>query len=127
MDIEELIRAVIQCIYNVRGVLAPGFMENVYQNALLIELKENGLKACQEVPVNVYYKGVPVGEYRADIIVDDRLILELKSIQKLLPAHEAQLVNYLTATKFDHGLLINFGSEHIEIKRKFRTYKKAKA
>ena len=117
MEIESLIKAIIQCAYNVRTHLAAGFLENVYQKALMIELKEKGIHADTETPINVYYKNEIVGEFRADIIV------ELKAVQHLLPIHETQLVNYLTATNTDHGLLINFGGERIEIKRKFREYK----
>ena len=124
MDQEELIKQIIQCAYNVRKELYAGFLESVYKNALLIELRKNGLKVDKEVPINVHYNNVIVGEFRADIIVEDSVILELKAIQKLSTIHEAQLVNYLTATSIEHGLLINFGSEKIEIKRKYKTFKK---
>ena len=123
MEIENLIKAVIQCAYNVRIYLAAGFLENVYQKALIIELKEKSIHADTETPINVYYKNEIVGEFRADIIVEGEIIIELKAVQHLLPIHETQLVNYLTATNTDHGLLINFGGERIEIKRKFREYK----
>ena len=126
MDVEELIKQVIQCAYNVRMKLSAGFLESVYQNALLIELCDNGLKADKEVPINVHYNDIVVGEFRADIIVENSVIIELKATQHLLPTHEAQLVNYLTATDIEHGLLINFGSEKIEIKRKYKTYKNTK-
>ena len=124
MDLEELIKKVIQCVYNVRLQLSAGFLETVYQKALLIELKKNNILAEAEVPVDVYYDDSVVGEYRADIVVEKKIILEIKAIQHLLPVHEAQLVNYLTATKIDCGLLINFGGERLEIRRKYRTYKK---
>ena len=124
MDYEILIKEVIQCVYNVRKQLAAGFLESVYQKALLIELDKQGISAEAEAPIDVYYDDCVVGEYRADIIVEDEIIIELKAIQKLQPVHEAQLVNYLTATKMEYGLLINFGGERIEIKRKYRTYKR---
>ena len=89
----------------------------------MIELKEKGIHADTETPINVYYKNEIVGEFRADIIVEGKIIIELKAVQHLLPIHETQLVNYLTATNTDHGLLINFGGERIEIKGKFREYK----
>lgn len=127
MNIEEVIKAIIQCAYNVRIHLSAGFLESVYQKALLIELQEKGIHAETETPINVYYKNKIVGEFRADIIAEGEIIIELKSVQHLLPIHEAQLVNYLTATHKDHGLLINFGGERIEIKRKFREYKQPKA
>ena len=124
MDIEDLIKQIVQCAYNVRMQLSAGFLESVYQNALIIELKENGLNAETEVPINVYYNNVVVGEFRADIVVENAVVIELKATQHLTPIHEAQLVNYLTATNIEHGLLINFGSDKIEIKRKYKTFKK---
>ena len=124
MELESLIKKVIQCVYNVRLQLSSGFLETVYQKALLIELSKQNIQAEAEVPVDVYYDDSVVGEYRADIVVEKKVILEIKAIQHLLPVHEAQLVNYLTATKIDCGLLINFGGERLEIKRKYRTHKK---
>ena len=123
MDTEQLIRQVIQCIYNVRHKLTAGFLEIVYRNALYIELKKNQLPAETEVPIEIYYDDIVVGNYRADMIVGDRIIIEIKAVQALCQAHEVQLVNYLTATKIDNGLLVNFGGERIEIKRKYRLYK----
>ena len=126
MNVEDLIKLIVQCAYNVRMKLAAGFLESVYRNALLIELNDKGLKVDNEVPINVYYNNVIVGEFRADIVVENTVILELKATQYLSPVHEAQLVNYLTATDIEHGLLINFGGEKIEIKRKYKTYKSTK-
>ena len=123
MDTEQLIRQVIQCIYNVRHKLTAGFLEIVYRNALYIELKKNQLRVETEVPIEIYYDDVVVGNYRADMIVGGRIIIEIKAVQALCQAHEVQLVNYLTATKIDNGLLVNFGGERIEIKRKYRLYK----
>lgn len=123
MDIEDLIKTIIQCAYNVRIHLNAGFLETIYKKALMIELKEKGIEAEIEAPISVYYKNIVVGEFRADIIVEKKIIIELKAVQNLIPIHETQLVNYLTATNIDHGLLINFGGERIEIKRKFREYK----
>ncbi len=125
MEFEELVQTVIQSAYNVRLQLSSGYLEMVYQNALLIELDKHGLFAETEVAVPVYYDDVVVGEYKADIIVEGKIIIELKAIQNLLPIHEAQLVNYLTATRIDCGLLINFGGERLVIKRKYRTFKKS--
>lgn len=126
MDKEELIKQIIKCAYNVRMKLYAGFLESVYRNALLIELSNNGLSTRKEVPINVYYNNAIVGEFRADIVVEDSVIIELKAVQKLSTIHEAQLVNYLTATNIEHGLLINFGADKIEIKRKYKTYKNTK-
>ena len=123
MELESLVKKVIQSAYNVRLQLPAGFLESVYQKALLIELEKNGISAKGEVPINVYYDECVVGEFRADIVIENKIIVELKAVQNLSLIHEAQLVNYLTATKIDCGLLINFGGEQIEIKRKFRTYR----
>ena len=124
MDIEKLITLLIECAKNIRRQLGPGYLEAVYKNAMVIELRKNGLDFETEKPVTVYYDGIPVGEYRTDIIVDNQVIMELKATQTLSVANELQLVNYLTATGIDNGLLINFGSNSIEIKRKFRIYRK---
>ena len=124
MNIEDLIKLIVQCAYNVRTKLSAGFLESVYLNALLIELHDNGLKAEKEVPIIIHYNNHIVGEFRADIVVENSVVIELKAAQHLMPIHEAQLVNYLTATNIEHGLLINFGSDKIEIKRKYKTFKK---
>lgn len=124
MDVETLVKTVIECSKNIRRHLGPGYLESVYKNAMLVELKKNGLSYEMEKPINVYYEDVLVGEFKADIVVEKVLILELKAIQSLHMAHEIQLVNYLTATGIDDGLLINFGSEELQFKRKFRVYRK---
>ncbi|MBP3790189.1 MAG: GxxExxY protein [Prevotella sp.] len=124
MDIEELIKKVIACAVNIRRQLGPGYLESVYKNAMLVELRKWELRYEVERPINVYYDQVLVGEFRADIIVENMLILELKATHSLHVANELQLVNYLTATGMDNGLLINFGSEEIQIKRKYRLYRK---
>ena len=124
MDIEELIKKVMACAVNIRRQLGPGYLESVYKNAMIIELRKWGLGYEVERPINVYYDQVLVGEFRADIIVENMLILEMKATHSLHVAHELQLVNYLTATGMDHGLLINFGSDEIQIKRKYRIYRK---
>jgi len=113
----DLTGKIIECAYKVHGTLGFGFLESVYQNALLIELQKAGLSAEKETPVNVTYDGQIVGDYLADIIVDGKVILELKAVKELHPAHEAQLVNYLKATGIEIGLLINFG-ESVTVKRK---------
>ncbi|MCD8029379.1 MAG: GxxExxY protein [Bacteroides sp.] len=123
MGTEDLIKIIIQCAYQVRLYFAPGFLESVYQKALVLELKEKGIHVETEFPIKVYYKNTIVGEFKADMIVENTIVVELKAVQSLIPAHEAQLVNYLTATRIDNGLLMNFGGERIEIKRKFRQYK----
>jgi GxxExxY protein len=117
---------IIQCAYKVHQTLGFGFLENVYQNALVIELEKKGLKVIKEALIKVLYAGQIVGEYAADILVEDKIILELKSVKELHPAHEAQLVNYLKATGLEVGLLFNFG-DRVEIKRKILTPPKADA
>lgn len=124
MDVEMLVKTVIECSKNIRRHLGPGYLESVYKNAMLVELNKNGLSYEIEKPINVYYDDVLVGEFKADIVVEKVLILELKAVQSLHMAHEIQLVNYLTATGVDDGLLINFGSEELQFKRKFRVYRK---
>ena len=123
MDIEELIKVIINIAYEVRSHLVAGYLETVYKKALLIELREAGLEVEDEVEMPVRYKGHVIGDFRADIIVEGSVIIELKAVAHLLPVHEIQLVNYLTIAKIDNGLLINFGAaERLEIKRKYRVY-----
>ena len=124
MDIENLIEQIKDCAKEVRAHLTPGFEENVYKNALYLELKDHGLEVKTEIPIKVTYKGREVGNYRADMIIEDRVIVELKAINALNTMHEIQLVNYLTATGIDDGLLINFGSDKIQIQRKYRQYER---
>ena len=117
MKHKELTSKIIECAYKVHNTLGFGFLESVYQNALLIELIKAGLQAEKEKKIQVHYHNQLVGDYIADIIVEGKIILELKSVKELHPAHEAQLVNYLKATGLEVGLLLNFG-ESMEIKRK---------
>jgi GxxExxY protein len=124
MDVEMLIRTVMECSKNIRRVLGPGYLESVYKNSMLVELNKRGLVYEIEKPISVYYENVLVGDFKADIVVEGVLILELKAVQSLHMAHEIQLVNYLTATGIDNGLLINFGSDELQFKRKYRVYRK---
>ena len=117
MKHKELTSKIIECAYKVHNTLGFGFLEAVYQNALLIELIKAGLQAEKDKKIKVYYDNQVIGDYMADIIVEGKIILELKSVKELHPAHEAQLVNYLKATGLEVGLLLNFG-ESMEIKRK---------
>ena len=120
MVIDELTEKVIGCAYRVHNEMGTGFLEKVYENAMRIEVAEAGFSVKQQVPMPVKYHGNVVGDFYADLIVEERLIIELKAVQQLCDAHEVQLVNYLAATGIDNGLLINFGTS-VEIKRKFRT------
>jgi GxxExxY protein len=123
MNINDLTEKVIGCAYRVHNELGTGFLEKVYENALRIELGEAGLSVKQQHPIPVMYHGEVVGDFFADLMVEDHLIVELKAVQNTAKEHEVQLVNYLAATGVDDGLLINFGSS-VEVKRKFRKYRK---
>jgi GxxExxY protein len=97
-----------------------GFLESVYEKCMLIELNKAGLNADSQKPIKVYYDNEVVGDFVADIIVNDTIILELKSVRRIIRAHEVQLVNYLVATRRPVGLLLNFGERKVDVKRKIR-------
>ena len=120
----DLCGKVIGLAMKVHSALGPGFLESVYQNGLIWELRKGGFKAEAERPISVQYDGQIVGAFTADLLVNDSLIIELKSSQSLAKAHEVQLVNYLVATGLEEGLLVNFGAERLEFKKKFRLPKK---
>jgi GxxExxY protein len=117
MDEKELTFKIRGCVYEVFRVLGSGFLEQVYQQALLQELQAQGLHAEGQRALEVTYKGKLVGSYVADILVDDRVVLELKAAQSLTKAHEAQLLNYLKASGKRIGLLVNFTHPKAEIQR----------
>lgn len=117
---KDLSETVIGCAYRVYNKMGFGYEESVYEKCFLIELRKAGLKAESQVGIDVYYDGECVGQFRADVVVEDVLIVELKSVRALSPHHEAQLVNYLVATGKDLGLLLNFGESKVEVKRKTR-------
>ena len=119
----SLTEAIIGCAFRVHTALGSGFLEKVYENALRIELLKQGLEVTQQEPIDVYYDGQVVGSFYADLWVENRVIVEVKAVRTLSKAHEVQLVNYLTATDVDTGLLLNFGSSSVQIKHKFRQYK----
>ena len=123
MESEDLTGRIIGCAMKVHSVLGPGFLESVYQNALSHELRQIGLKHESEHPIAVRYDGVVVGNFVADLFVDDQVIVENRAVQSLATTHEVQLVNYLSATGIEIGLLLNFGARRLEFKRKYRTYK----
>ena len=112
-----LTEKVIGAYYDVANELGHGFLESVYQKALLIRLGELGINAAAEVAVAVWYHGQPVGDFRADIVVEGKLLLELKAVEKLVSSHEAQTIHYLKATEFEVALLMNFGGRKPEFKR----------
>ena len=117
MDINELTYMINGAIYEVNRELGSGFLEKVYENALLVELTNRGLNAKNQIPICVKYKGTDVGEYYADIVVENQVILELKTVDSLQKIHEAQLLNYLKATGYKIGLLVNFKYPKAEIRR----------
>jgi GxxExxY protein len=126
MEHGELTQRIIGCAMKVHRTLGPGFLESVYQNALAHELQKAGLGVECEKKIRVLYDGVVVGDFIADMFVERLLLIENKAVQTLIKAHEVQLVNYLTATGIDIGLLFNFGSQALQIKRKTRTYRARK-
>ena len=117
MKHEDLTERVIAAFYQVYNTLGWGFLEKVYRNALQFELRKRGLRVEHNQKIDVFYCGVHVGEYYADLVVEGVVILELKAVEHLLPEHEAQLLNYLKATSIDVGLLLNFGPKP-QIRRK---------
>ena len=106
---EDITGKIIGAFYETYNTLGPGFLEKVYENALLVELTQKGLEAVAQYPIKVHYKNQCVGDYVADILVEDKIICEIKAVRKLLPEHEAQLLNYLKATNTKVGLLLNYG------------------
>jgi len=124
---KEITEKIIKCYYKIYNTLGYGFLEKVYENAFAQELQQNGLDVKCQFPIKVYYESKIVGEYYADIIVNNLILIELKASAYLLEEHECQLINYLKATEIELGLLLNFGKE-AEYKRKvfMNKYKKLK-
>jgi GxxExxY protein len=123
LEQKELSEKIIACAYRVYNTMGAGFLESVYEKCLAHELHKTGLPVETQKAIKVRYDGELVGEFIADLIVNDTIILGLKAIKQLAKIHEVQLVNYLVATGKPVGLLINFGEDKIEIKRKLRTLK----
>jgi GxxExxY protein len=119
----EITDRIINAFYHVYNTLGYGFLEKVYENALAYELRKRGYTVVQQMPLTVYYDDVVVGDYYADLVVNGVVILELKVAESIAPAHEAQLLNYLRATTYEVGLILNFGPQP-QIKRKI--YEKAR-
>ncbi len=116
-DLNKLTEKVIGCAFSVSNFLGAGFLEKVYENALAHELRKAGLRVEQQKPIDVYYDGIIVGEYIADLLVEHYLLLELKTVERFNEIHLAQSLNYLKATNLPLCLLINFGKSKVEIKR----------
>ena len=120
MEYEKLAEKIIGCAFTVYNQLGSGFLESVYERCMLIELNKAGLCAKSQHPIKVLYENQVVGEFIADLVVEESIIIELKAVSQLMKIHEAQLVNYLVSTSKDVGLLINFGPEKVTVKRKIR-------
>lgn len=114
---KELTEKVIGAAFEVHRELGPGFLEKVYETALLRELAHRGVRAASQSEIEVHYKGQSVGVYYADILVDNSVICEIKAVDAMSSAHEAQLLHYLKATGIKVGLLLNFGSRRLQVKR----------
>ena len=120
MEYEEITHKIIGAAYKVFNTLGFGFLESVYKKAMIIELSKNRLKVEEEKPLKVYYDNQVIGDFFVDLLIDETVIVELKSVQSLAKEHEVQLVNYLNGLKREIGLLINFGPSGVEVKRKYR-------
>ena len=116
-DVNKITEKIIGCAFRVSNTLGAGFLEKVYENALTHELRKSGLAVLQQHPVTVFYDGVVVGEYFADLLVEGCVLIELKALAKLDESHFAQSLNYLKATSQKLGLLLNFGTPRMEVKR----------
>ena len=123
MEHADLTQAIIGCAMTVHRILGPGFLESVYQNALAHELRKVGILVECEKHLAVTYDGIVVGEFVADMVVQHCVLVENKAVRAIVPAHEVQVVNYLTATGVDVGLLLNFGADRLQFKRKARSYR----
>ncbi len=117
---EDLTARALEACFEVAKELGAGFLESVYEKALLIVLREKNLEARPQIPLSVKFRGHVVGEFYADILLENKVILELKAVRSLTPEHQAQLINYLNATEIEVGLLINFGNPRLEYKRLYR-------
>ena len=120
----ELTEQIIGAFYTVYSALGYGFLENVYVKALMIELNRRGMMVNDKLPIQVFYLGQLIGEYYADIVVNDLVILEIKAVKALVTEHEAQLLNYLKATSYEVGLLLNFGPKPETKRRSFDNTRK---
>jgi GxxExxY protein len=122
MEHEDITHKIIGCAYKVYKKLGFGFLESVYRKAMVIELTRVDLGVEEEMSLKVYYDGHVVGNFSADLVVEDTVVVELKSVQNTIKEHEVQLVNYLNAIEEEIGLLINFGPSGVEVKRKYRQF-----
>jgi GxxExxY protein len=114
---DEITEKILGACFEVIKELGSGFLESVYGKALLIVLREKGLKAVAQAPISVFFRNQIVGEFFADILVEDKILVELKAVRALAPEHLAQVINYLIATGLETGLLVNFGNQKLEYRR----------
>lgn len=114
---DELTGAIINASFEVSNELGAGFLESVYEKALIVALSQRGLNINAQVPLKVRFRNVIVGDFFADLIVEDKVLIELKAVSRLLPEHKAQVINYLNATGIETGLLLNFGNPRVEYYR----------
>ena len=119
-----LTRSIIGCAFEVINELGSGFLESVYEKAMMVALSDAGFSFEVQKPIGVRFRGKPVGDFYTDILVEGKVIVELKVVKALAPEHEAQVINYLNATGVEVGLLINFGNPRLEFKRFTRSKNK---
>ena len=122
MEVNNLTHKIIGFAFKIHNLLGAGFLESVYENALVIELHKIGVEVLQQEELDVWYEGHRIGHFIPDLWIPNTLIIEVKAVRTLAIAHELQLVNYLAATRIEDGLLINFGAS-VQVKRKFRDFK----
>ena len=114
---KDLTYDIIGCAMDVHRELGYGFLEKVYENSLIIALREKDIEADSQVPLKIKFHNHIVGEYFADLIIDNKVIIELKAVSSIIPEHRAQIINYLTATKLRVGMILNFGNKSLEYER----------
>ena len=117
MEYQSITEKILGCCFEVMNELGAGFLEGVYKNSLIVALKQKGICVQKEVTFEISFRGEPIGYYRADIVVEEKVIIELKCCKCLLPEHKAQVINYLKAAKLSVGLLVNFGQHQLEYRR----------
>ncbi|MEO7539625.1 MAG: GxxExxY protein [Pyrinomonadaceae bacterium] len=114
MEHEELTGKILECCFEVSKELGAGFLESVYEKALIVALCQKGLSVSAQVPIKVKFRGVIVGDFFADLVISETVLVEIKAMSRILPEHKAQVINYLNATGIGVGLLVNFGTSRIE-------------
>jgi GxxExxY protein len=114
MEHEEVTGKILECCFEVAKELGSGFLESVYEKALMVALSQKGLQVAAQVPIKVTFRGVIVGDFFADLVVAEAVLVEIKAVSQTLPVHKAQVINYLNATGMNVGLLVNFGTPRIE-------------